>query len=274
LVYDWFIESRIDMANLSDHPAHGLRSPGRPYVLNRFHPDRITAKGYMMELRIFVQSIAKQSPRSKFLVIARPRSGTTLLTRLLNQVPQEQCDPELLHYAVLSPRRLIQNLAAKSQAQAYGCKWLSYQMLEVQPRTDARRTLEDLASDGFRFIHLTRDTFEQSKSLMVALQTRRYSSLDQGAAKRMDLRFDSDEFQRALTWSKAALDYETQLLDGLPTLPVSYEQDLERARDHQTTVDRICEFLGTPSGPVCADVKREDLARIRNLGELKALKTA
>jgi LPS sulfotransferase NodH len=263
--------SENQMAYLSDHPVHQLRSPGRPYVLNRFHPDRISLKGYLMELRVWLSSLGKQGSDVKFLVIGRPRSGTTLLTRLLNQVPTVQCDPELLHYAVLSPRHLIKRLAAKSDAQAYGCKWLSYQMLEVQHGKDVRRILEELSKDGFRYIHLKRNSFDQLKSLMVAHQAQRYSSLETGPKTQLELRLESDEFRRALEWSDAALDFETKLLEGLPTLTLSYEADLEDADCHQDTIERICAFLGTQSGPVHADVRRENLATIHNLKELQAL---
>ncbi|MCT4558693.1 MAG: sulfotransferase [Pelagimonas sp.] len=258
------------MTDIRYHPAFSLRAPGRSYVLKRFHPDRLTFRGYLMEARIWATSFGQPGATSKFIVIGRPRSGTTLLTRLLNQVPSVQCDPELLHYSVASPRHMINRLTAKASTQAYGVKWLSYQMTEVQRQRNIRDTLERMAQNGYRYIHLTRETFDHLRSLIEATHINRYSSLD-GAAPRetTNITLDSAAFKDALHWSNTLLDFEHKLLEGLPVLSLTYEADLEDQSAHQGTIDRICSYLEVPTGPVSADVKREKLVKIENLDDLR-----
>ena len=147
------------------------------YVLGRWHKHSVSTIGIRMEARVQLSRMIRSQNTDvrKFLIIGRARSGTTLLTRLLNAHPNVTCDHEMLSRRVLSPVRLLNNLAAKSTSIAYGCKLLSYQMVQVQRFSDPLRFLHQLETSGFRFVHLKRETFAQTLSLMMAQSTKQVS---------------------------------------------------------------------------------------------------
>lgn len=242
--------------DLSSHPVHDITPLGDPYVFGRWHKDRVSTKGYRMEARVAVKSaLAGRTPDRCFLMLARPRSGTTLLYRLLDQVRGLRCDGEVLHHAVFSPRGVLASLARNSHAQVYGAKLLSYQMLEVQ-RLRPAPFFTALHRDGMRLIHVQRNTFAQSISLSTAHHTRKYHSRTGEEGQRTDITLDPDLFVRMVRWNLAMLDYEKQLLAPFPHLVVQYDRDLKESSCHQPTIDRICAWLGHPSSPVSADLSR------------------
>lgn len=257
--------------DLAAHPVHGMAPVGDPYVLGRWHHDRLTWKGYAFETRVFLKSLIRRNDTQRFLMLGRPRSGTTLLQRLLNQVPAIHCDGEVLHHAVLDPRGFLNRLAGIKTSRAWGCKLLSYQMLEVQRIPDPRGFLEGLREDGFRLIHVRRNSYDQALSLSVAQAGGEYHLGKGSDAPVRHLSLDPAGFVDQLRWNLAMLDYETRLLADLPHLVVDYDTDLKDRTRHQSTVDRICAWLGLASGPVAADLARTaDRRRIDNLDALHA----
>ena len=86
------------------------------------HADRTTWKGYMTEAKVMGSAMIKPKNRdvSKFLIIARARSGTTLLTNLLDAHPDVTCDREVLAKRVRAPQAYLNALAGKSSTKAYG----------------------------------------------------------------------------------------------------------------------------------------------------------
>ena len=95
------------------------------YVAGRWHHDRVALGGYVIEARILLKSLTVPRNRNKrFLIIGRARSGTTLLTRLLNSHssdPVRWRGPPQRKRAV--PRIAAgTRLAGKSSAPVYGAK--------------------------------------------------------------------------------------------------------------------------------------------------------
>lgn len=243
------------MTDLSAHPVHAIPPVGDPYVLGRWHRDRVSARGYLLEARVALKALVVRGRPERFLILARPRSGTTLLYRLLDQVPGLECDGEMLHYAVLRPRGLLDSLAGRSRARVYGCKLLSYQMFEVQ-KIRPEPFFEALHRDGIRLIHMQRNTFSQSISLSTAQGTGEYHAAADAAGTRTEITLDPDRFVQMVRWNLAMLDYERQLLAPYPHLVVDYDRELADGARHQSAIDRICGWLGHPTGPVRADLGR------------------
>ena len=124
---------------------------------------------------------------------------------------------------------------------------------------------------SFRLIHIRRRTWDQSLSLSVAQASDQYHLRDPKRARIRHLSLDPGRFVDQIRWNLAMLDYETRLLADLPHMVVDYEADLKHPVDHQPTVDRICNGLGLPSGPVHADLARTvETRRIDNLDALHA----
>lgn len=262
---------------LSQHSVHAIPPTGAPYVWGRWHKGRASLEGYRREAVSFVKGAfcARPGRPQRFLVFCRPRSGSTLLTRLLNQVPGVSCAGEMLNKAMLSPHAYLNRMARLSGAKAHGSKYLSYQMLEIQRPSDPRRFFAGLVEDGFQIIHLKRNTFEQSLSLSLAQATGRYHRKPGAPAleRPTEVRLEPEAFVRQYSWNAAMLDYEQCLLAGLPHLSVIYETDLQNAGAHSATVAGICSAIGVPPGAVKADMRRiggpKGVMRATNLDELR-----
>lgn len=240
-------------SELPNHPAYTAPCISlRPYRFG-FHPDALTTSGYVMELKVLAKALMTPAQeRKKFLIVGRARSGTTLLKSLLDQVDGLTCEGEMLHNGVVAPRRLLNGLARKAKTPAYGCKLLSYQLVEVQRIRTPMRFFSQLHEDGFKLIHIERNTVDQVLSLLTARKSRAFTPEELDRLGRPDgrLHLDTELFRNALTANMAFLDLERRIMAQMPHLHVSYDYDLDDRGTHQATVDRICDFVGVPSSRV------------------------
>ncbi|MGI3212801.1 hypothetical protein ACROSR_17015 [Roseovarius tibetensis] len=271
-------ESRLSVRTaLEDHPVHNVPPVGDPYVLGRWHKHRASAKGYVKEALAKARSrLADSVPPAKLLVFGRPRSGTTLLGQLMGQVPDIHDDRECLHHAVLDPLKFLQNRARCCKAKGYVCKFLSYQMFEVQRIQDPLAFFEHLHDVHFHLLHLRRHTYDQALSLSTAQVTSQYF-LDPSASyeKRLDIRIEPERFLAQVLWNLEMLSYEDQLMSNFPHLVVQYENDLLNPVAQQKTIDTICTDLGIRCGTVKATLQRtggtNGKFRVTNEDELKLM---
>ena len=165
-------------------------------VAGRWHRDRLAWGGRFAEARVALQALRgfEERPKHKFLIIGRARSGTTLLTRLLNAQPEIACAGELLVRHVWAPVSYLDRIAQKSRYDVWGAKFLSYQMVQVHRLKDPVAFLRDLEGRGFRFIHLVRATLPQTLSLYVAQTTKRFHSDRTSGAGPQSVRLDPEDF--------------------------------------------------------------------------------
>lgn len=258
--------------DLAQHAVHAAPPVGAPYVLGRWHKDRASLKGYAFEARVLAKSLLVHNRPRRFLMVGRPRSGTTLLRSLLNQVEGLHCDGEMLHHAVLAPHAFLNRLAGIKRARVYGSKILTYQILEVQKIADVPGFFEGLVADGYTLIHVRRDTFAQSLSLSVAQQGHGYHIRDGETRRSKSVVLDPDLFARQVRHNHAALAWEDRLFSELPHLVVQYEDDLRAPERHQPTVDRLCAALDIEPGPVTATLSRvSERTELENLDVLRAI---
>jgi hypothetical protein len=240
------------------------------YRFRRWHRDRATLRGIRTEARVWASNLISESNPDvrKFLVICRARSGSTLLTRLLDNHPDVRFGREVLSKRVLFPTQFLHHLASKSPTSVYGAKLLSYQMVQVQKFQDPIKFLKRLQADGFFLIHLRRDTFAQTLSLMMAQSNAMFHKYDDtaggeesGAKKpatdQLGLtHIDVEDFLRRLEWSQMLLTYEEHCLRDLPHLTLNYEADLQDAEQQQATANRIFKLMKVPPIPVSAALKK------------------
>jgi hypothetical protein len=64
------------------------------------------------------------------------------------------------------------------------------------------------------------------------------------------MQVDPENVIRWMRSSEALKAYEERLLEGVPHLSLTYEENIRDPRRHQETVEDICEFLGIESAPV------------------------
>ena len=252
---------------------HAMPPVDTKLVAGRWHRDRAAVEGFLIEARVFLKNkIVPYNDNKRFLLLGRARSGTTLLTRLLNDHSHIHCDGEILKYNMLSPRRHFERLAGKSASSVYGAKILSYQMVQVHRMYNPKKFLDYLVAQGVHLIHLERNTFLQTLSLAVAQRRRQYHVHKGAEALNQKIYFEPQDFLRRLLWSEALLSYEKAALLGLPHMRVLHERDLVDRVSQQDTLDRICTLLEVPAEPMNSPIKKvlpnapEDI--IENYGEI------
>ncbi len=227
------------------------------FVLGRWHQDTFRLRSYVTEARVRAKAAISRPAREgpNFLIISRARSGTTLFIELMRSHPKVQAEMEILKSGKLFPLATILAHARKSVAQVYGAKLLSYQMAQVHRMKRPVEVLDRLQANGFKFIHIERNTLQQCFSLSVAQKTGNY--YNRGAAQRREkIWLDPDAMLRQLSWNQKLLEYERRLMSYFDPMRVSYETDLVTEEAQQAVANRAFEMLVLEPHPVQAKVKK------------------
>jgi len=232
---------------------------GAPFILNRFHPNRLTTRGLQFAARIYAISLLRQTfpKQSKIMMIGRARSGTTLLSRLLTQLPDLRFDGEMLANYVPFPHQFADRLASTAKTPHYGFKLLSFQIAEVYRAENGPAFLQKFADRGWKFVHVRRNTLPQIQSLLTAQSVGSYHAKTGEKKKNIAAPpIDEYRFLRALDFQTALLKFEEDILAEFDHVKVSYEADLLDASAHQATIDRLCAAFGLQHTTVEATLQK------------------
>lgn len=194
-------------------------------------------------------------PPSRFVIVTPGRSGSELLTDLLNSHPDIVCDAEILRDRVLLPERFVAGRATKARlggAGAYGfkihCGHFGYQALR-----ERQDYLSRLSAAGVDIIFLRRrDLLAQAVSSAIASRTRWHWRLQDHATFK-PLELDPVEVLMMTYLFEESDQYLRHLLSALPHLTLTYEADLMDPASQQATVDRICDRLGVAHAATSSD---------------------
>ncbi|HEX3425202.1 MAG TPA: hypothetical protein VHT30_03665 [Acidimicrobiales bacterium] len=194
-------------------------------------------------------------PAARFVIVTPGRSGSELLTDLLNSHPSITCDAEILRERMAWPQQFVAGRAAKAAlagAEAYGfkvhCGHFGYQVLRERPGYVAQ-----LAADGTQVILLRRENLlAQAVSSTIANRTRwHWRRRDEAVFEPMEL--DPVEVLMMAYLFEESDRYLESLLSDVPHLVLSYERDLVDSDAQEATVRRICGCLGLDHQSVSSD---------------------
>ena len=204
-------------------------------------------------------------PPKRFVIFGKGRSGSTLLVSLINSLEQVHCDNEILHDRVPFPRLYVDARASYSQSLVYGFKLLSYQLKCVQPIKNPHEFLLNLYQSGYQIIYLKRhNLLRHALSNIYARQKKFHYRLGQ-VEKEPKIRVSSEEVLQWMTNSERLSEYESNLLQEIPYLSLTYEDDLLDRLSHQTTIDKICALLNIPSAPVKTNLAKSTPSQLSDL---------
>ncbi|OAD19126.1 hypothetical protein THIOM_005255 [Candidatus Thiomargarita nelsonii] len=198
-------------------------------------------------------------PCQKFIIFCSPRVGSGLLSGLLNLHPDIHVDDVILSHnrvkKLFFPIRYIKGYSLAFEKPVYGFKIhpanLAYQKL------DAQKFLLKLHQAGWKIIHMKRaNIVRQQISLMIATQRNQWIDTVENSLKNSKYYINIEEFIKKIQRQETHLFNEKKVLEQIPHITITYEDDLLIAGQHQKTADRVFEYLGIESIPVKTQFKR------------------
>jgi LPS sulfotransferase NodH len=202
--------------------------------------------GYVREfLMIFMPLIYTHPPQqNRFVLYGRGRTGSTLLTELLNQSGELFCDKEIFNRKVWKPFTFLKNRQQMFKAPIYGFKLLSYQLKErikpSSPQEFMRHLVED---EGYKLIYMTRENLlRQTLSKHYATFRDSWHEKNSVGEKPM-MTVDIPTLLNDLAEGELLASYERNAIAGLNYLTVSYEQDLGTPQKQEALTKRLSHFF-------------------------------
>ena len=168
-------------------------------------------------------------PPKRFVIFGKGRSGSTLLVSLINSLDQVHCDNEILHDRVPFPRLYIDACASRSQSLVYGFKLLSYQIKSVQPIKKPHKFFYNLDQSGYKIIYLKRhNLLRHALSNIYARQKQFHYRVGQikkdTTIKDATIQVSIEDVLQWIANSERLSEYESNLLQDIPHLSISYER--------------------------------------------------
>jgi LPS sulfotransferase NodH len=213
------------------------------------------------ELTSYSRSIAAFTSPQKlnFLIICDNRSGSTLLSSLLNNHRDIYCDDELFRpfsksklTKILFPKMYVEACASRNTSKIYGFDFKPRQLMENISRESFPRTLvRSLHKRNWKFIYLKRENiFKQSLSHMLAIKRQHWHDTPENPLKKSKIYVNCKKLIDTLE-EYHVISHEIELvMSEIPHLEISYEQDLEDISCHQRTLSKIFSYLQVPDAAV------------------------
>ena len=205
--------------------------------------------GYAREAYVASKALVGKPNKqnSKFIMFGRGRSGSTLLTSMLNQSKLVNCDKEIYNRSVLFPRQFLKNRSAVYSGDVYGFKLLSYQLRNQFGVEDGKVFLNELVQDqGYKLIYMKRENLVK-QTLSKHYARFRGSWHESKKVNITKMIVSIQDFIHELNEGRKLDFLEEDVLVGIPNFEVIYERDLEENDAKIKLMLNICEFLEIPT---------------------------
>ena len=213
------------------------------------------------EIYFYIQFFRKNMTNRKFVIFGQGRTGSFLVRTLLNCHPQIVCQGEIFsryYLKVFMPKFFLQGITKSFSDKVYG--------FDLQPnhltfhQIKGKLFLSYLHDNGWKIIYLKRkNLFHQKISAIIAIQQNKwhYWKNDTKISNFTKIYLDSNEIIKEL--ENKRLDYikEQEMLESLPYLEITYEDDLSTVAQHQATANKIFTYLNLPSVLVKTNLQKE-----------------
>jgi LPS sulfotransferase NodH len=211
----------------------------------------------LLGLRRKALSLFYKEDINKFIIFFRGRSGSTLLTNLLDQHPLIKTEGEILTRNVFSLGVYLDLRASLflGEYAAYGFKCKKSQIEKQTTVNKIEKTFLSLSKRGVKFIYLKRQNKLKQALSAIAASKRNKEEKDN-----FFLITKTDREKQLYTAEKLTIkpefligstsffervgQEEERIMSLIPHLEIIYERDLLKSENHQATIDKCCEFLG------------------------------
>ena len=174
-------------------------------------------------------------PKVKFLIYTRGRTGSTVLTELLNCHPDIFCDVEIFNFLysgskVKFPEMYIKSCskrAAKHGKSVYGFKVKIAQLRYEHGYDNYDEILSNLHKEGYKFLYLKRENYFRHKlSNIISAQTRIFHLKNGDKNTQVKINVDCEQLMEGIEYGEVVNKTELENLKNINHLTITYENDL------------------------------------------------
>lgn len=192
-------------------------------------------------------------PEKKFLIYTRGRTGSSVLTDLLNCHPDIYCDNEIFNFLYSKTRTVFPiayiNSCSKRagiyKKQVYGFKVKIAQLKYEHKYRNYEKILLKLHDEGWKFIYLKRLNFLRHKISNLILAETKITNIKEGEKyQSKKIKVDCDLLLKSIEFSNEVERQEEEDLKAIPHLQLVYEDDIQDNVNHQVTANKVFKYLG------------------------------
>lgn len=205
--------------------------------------------------------------QKKFIIFAHWRTGSTLLTQLLNSHPEIKCDTELFNFkrfnitngSILLPHLFIRGNSLKSKNKTYGFDLKLYQIKKstIKYKNSPEILIDELNRRGWKIIHLWRkNKLRQAVSNQIAHKRNKWHDTLDNPIKKTKINIDFDTLINEIEYDENIVSEEKEILKNFEHISINYEKDLLNQEKHQNTCNKIFRYLGLEIKPVQAKLRK------------------
>lgn len=184
-----------------------------------------------------------------------------MLVSLLDAHPRIRCESELLEVGRLYPNQFVEARAVKAALRgmdAFGWKLLVSQFRSpatiIRGIGDPETYPARLHAIGYRLIVLLRRNPVQQALSSIRAESSQFHHRRGDNATFVPITVDPVSLMARSWIAEAETSALKDAVGSVPSLGLTYEDDLLDVAQHQTTVDRVCDYLGIESSPVSTDL--------------------
>lgn len=209
-------------------------------------------------------------PKTKFVIFGQGRTGSTLLTSLLNSHSEITCEGEILAGRVLNPLLYVTYRSRiQSASDVYGFKVKIYQLTHTQKLylNDVINFFQKLSEDKWQIIYLRRENLlRHAISNMIVENTGLYHRFsDNRVFWNKKIHVDYQQLLISMEKREKFQEAESCVLKHIDYVPLVYEKDLLDVDAQQKTVDMLCDLIGISRCPAQTNLVRINIGKLSNI---------
>lgn len=244
------------------------------YMKNLLVRVRDTAFHQFLFPAFYLVTRKKEAPEPKFFIFAQGRTGSKLLTDLLNAHPRVHCDKEIFNSSfylgsshLFFPYRLVEGKAKFYKNKIYGFKDKVYQIEYQQNISDSLNFVHYLFRNNWKIIYIKRkNIFKHALSNYIANKRGQFHAYKEGKEPEFGkLHIEPQELIERMEKRRKFQEKEAEILEGVEHLSLIYEEDLNNPGNQQKTANRIFDYLGLKHVKVSTRFKKVNTRSNRDL---------